>query len=527
MRKTLFLSELLRQTAYNKPHDIALCHREKKVSYIELLQLVKYISYNILTSNKAGLNIVVCLPKSIETIAILLATLEAKHVAVPINYNDPLDRISIIIQSTQASIVFCTASLLKYMVIHKSKYKHIRVAICLEKYWVSDLPPIAPFKIYSMSKFIDNKIEILSKKKPLTNSSKCSSAYVLHTSGSTGLPKGILLSHNNILNFVSWINKELKLSPYDRILSLSPLTFDISLFDIFSSIAEGASIYLIDDKELLVASKILQTIHRYSITTIYTTPTLYSLLFEYGYYIKYDLSSIKNILCAGEVLSGNTADLLISIFPNASIYNLYGPTETNVCSFYKLNNQKKYSSKKVPIGNVCAGYKAKLSMPKDFTDSKKNKKIRLLHVGGPGVMQGYFINNKVIKNENYYYNTGDLVEVKNKLLYFYGRIDSKKKWRGNLIDLVGINTIIEKLPQIKKSVLLFLKKEDKLICFIKKTKIVKEKTIMDHCKKFLPSYSIPSKVIEINEFPLLSTGKLDMLALEKYYIDESNSNIPN
>lgn len=530
-RKTS-IPKALKNIADKRPFKMALYHREETISYIGFFRLVQNISSNILSSPMTGTNVAVCLPKAINTTAILFGILEANLTVVPINHDDPFLRILTILKNTRSSVLFCNKKILEFLISYKTDF--IKTVVCLENNRDSYKNP--PFKIYSWQEFFFNQTlnqanqKNRNKKFISTKNCRDSHAYILHTSGSTGIPKGIVLSHQNILNFVFWISQEIKLSYNDRVISLSPFTFDIFFFDLFASIKQGSSIYLIDDKELMSASKILSLLSQHSITTIYTTPTIYSLLIEYGFPEKYNLSSLKNVLCAGEVLSGKLAESLKNIFPKASIYNLYGPTETNVCTFYKLDHREKYSSKEVPIGKVCAGYVAKLNPTSEFLEKEiKNEKVSLLNVKGPGLMKGYLANNTTDKKgfslENNkkdilgYYNTGDLVKEEKGLLYFCGRLDSKKKRHGNLIDLDGISTIIEKFISIEKSVTIFMDKNNKIISFIKKAKHtqIDIDLLLNHCRKFLPKYSIPSLVVEIDKFPLLPNGKIDLISLEEHF----------
>jgi len=338
---------------------------------------------------------------------------------------------------------------------------------------------------------------------------------IIFTSGSTGKPKGIKISHQNILCFVNWCCDNFKFKKSDKFCSIAPLHFDLSVFDIYVPMMLGSTIYLFDNEEIKNPRLITQRIDSHNINVTYTTPTLYNLLFTYGKIKKRSLQTIHTKIFAGEVMPLNLLSQMKTKVPQSRYFNFYGPTETNVCTWYDATNIEDTVDNKLPIGHPCPYATIKI-------------KDGELLISGDSVFLGYYNDEKKTAKlletigAKKWYHTGDKVsENNNRELLFSGRIDRMIKLRGFRIELDEIEYVISEHTSIVSNAVIDIKdqsEEHKIIAFInteEKSDIVVSK-LQEFCSNQLPHYMVPSKFIVIDQLPITTNGKVDYKKLKTW-----------
>ena len=332
--------------------------------------------------------------------------------------------------------------------------------------------------------------------------------YIIFTSGTTSKQKGVIISEDSYLEYISWTSKEF--SEFSNLKSLvltSELNFDITFGDIAFALFSNCKIVIPNNNTNIF--EIIQLIDKYKIEVMYTVPNLFKLLFLV--LKEYPISgTIKLFISGGEALNKQICVDAKNLFPKSSFYNVYGPTECTInITSYKVNLEEIKNKKVVPIGKVFPHLYWKV-IPTEI-----DKSIGELMVGGGQLMQGY-INKEydfLINDKKKYYNTGDLVRIENDLIYWLARNDSMIKKKGLRIYTTEIDEVVENknIKTISKTVLI----DDNLILFYKGN--VKVEKIFQSIKENLPSYMHPTKIINVKEFPLGPTGKIDLKKLKMDY----------
>ena len=355
-------------------------------------------------------------------------------------------------------------------------------------------------------------------------------AYILYTSGSTGIPKGVMISHRNSLTFAEWAAAAAGLSDEDRVCSPAPLHFDLSVFDIFSTCRAGACMAVLPEGAATFPVSIAQWLEQERISAWYSVPTVLTLLASYGSLRKFDLSQLRTVIFAGEVFPPKHLARLMEELPHPRYLNWYGPTETNVCTAFEVPAGDAGAGP-APIGKACANTEV-------FAVTSEGRRVSQpgetgeLYVRGPSLMRGYWgqpakTREVLVQNpfrseyEEIVYRTGDLVSLDPAGNYSYvGRRDSMVKIRGYRVELGEVEAALYRHPAIREAAVLPVPDEllgsrlRAVVIADDAGKLVRQ-SVLDHCRQWLPSYMVPD-VLEFREaLPRTSTGKVDRVGLAR------------
>lgn len=346
-------------------------------------------------------------------------------------------------------------------------------------------------------------------------------AYILYTSGSTGKPKGVMLSHRNAVSFVDWCTEAFDPSQKDRFSSHAPFHFDLSILDIYVPIKHGATLVLISEEIGKDPIRLAATISEKQISSWYSTPSILSLLTEYGKLEKFDFSSLRTVLFAGEVFPIKHLRNLKAILPGPRYFNLYGPTETNVCTYFEVPAEiPQEQIRPFPIGKACSHYRIKVIdlQGQEVPMGEEGE----LCAAGNGVMQGYWnlpertANAFLIDTSGHsWYKTGDIVVELDDGNYIYvGRRDRMVKKRGYRVELGEIEAGLYRHPAIKEAAVVALPDEGEglrikafLACQEERRPSLIE--LKRFCKENLPAYMAPDLFSFQESLPKTSTDKTD------------------
>lgn len=351
-------------------------------------------------------------------------------------------------------------------------------------------------------------------------------AYILYTSGSTGQPKGVMLSHLNALTYVRWCHQYFGGTSEDVFSNHAPLHFDLTILDIFAAAMAAARLVVVPPEISVFPSQLAGFIERHGITVWYSVPSVLSMLVVHGGLTTGRLPSIRHMIFAGEVFPTKHLRELMRLVPHANFTNLYGPTETNVCTYYAVPPIPDGQVDPIPIGRAIDDVEV-LALTEDGRRAEQGE-VGELYVRGTTVAYGYwadpertargFLANPLAPTQDRVYRTGDLVRQDADGNYFFlGRRDHQIKSRGYRIELGEIEAALYAHPAVAECAATPV--PDELIGarieahVVLRDESVTEADLVRCCAQRLPKYMIPEMFVIRQELPKTSTGKIDRSAL--------------
>ncbi len=358
----------------------------------------------------------------------------------------------------------------------------------------------------------------------LNNVSEANPAYIMFTSGSTGIPKGVLISHRSLLNFIKWGKTTYHLQDDDVMTNVNPIYFDNSVFDFYCSVFNGITMAAFSKDVVGSPKEMLQIIHELQCTFWFSVPSMLIYLTNLKLLTQEILKSIRIFSFGGEGYPKELFRKLYNIYSEkADFYNVYGPTEgTCICSAYKVQKEDVEKEGLLPLGEIAANFDYSI-----LNECGEEAQRGELCLRGSQLALGYY--NDLERTQEAFvqyekanayhckmYRTGDLVERKEGKLYFLGRTDNQIKHMGYRIELEEIENNLIKIEGIKQcAVIHTLSKNNlsKLIAFVAMDQKVTEQEMRGKLQNFLPGYMIPNQICFMDELPKNMNGKVDRQAL--------------
>jgi amino acid adenylation domain-containing protein len=494
------LDRLVTPWAERAPDRVAVDGADEAITYGELDRLANRFA-RVFRANglKPGERVGVHLPRSGRAIAAMLGALRAGAVYVPLDPGSPPTRMGLIAQDCGLHHVVISPSLL-------ASWAAAGVCGAIEHFFLSaaggpiDVP--ASTRTHAWS-----EVEIANPAptEP-AGSSPDDLAYLLYTSGSTGVPKGVMLSHRNALAFVDWAADQISLNDGDRVASVAPFHFDLSVFDIWSSLSRGATIVVVDEATVVSGRRMLDRIHAKAINVWYSVPSALVLMLESGGLAERGAPSLRVVFFAGEVFALKHLRSTMAALPKARFFNLFGPTETNVCLAYEVTAPPPPDAPAIPIGCASCGDVISILDPEGHV--LPAGEVGELFVDGPTVMLGYWDGGRRTAPKRPY-ATGDLVSrrLDGELMY-HGRRDHMVKIHGFRVELGEVEAALHDHRCIQEAVV-FAVEQQLVAVAVPSDPTVSVLDIKRHCAARLPRYMIPSDVRLVEQLPRTSNGKAD------------------
>ena len=514
----------------NFGEKIALIHDEKKVSFLELRNQAEKLAAQLFYKFSNDGEMPTGLPKVFglltlpgdSRITAILGLLKLGCAYLPLDLTIPAERMTAMLQDAGV----------KYVI-----YDTDQTETALQKI-VNISPEISPMNIN----------DLLQKKCLARSKTSMKAAIeddnplvcVLHTSGSTGVPKGVPLYTRNILNRLTWQWNEVPFDEEDIGCHKTSLLFVDSVNEILSCLLKGVPIVILGKSETTQPEPFVRSIHHFKISRIVLVPSHLNMLIEHLQATR-DLeavSSLRTVISSGEELSLKLANQFFSVFPSTSVlYNFYGSTETTGdITYQKWDSSKDFDSYSLngvmtlghPIYNTC------IMILDDHGNLCKEPEIGYIYAGGQNVVSSYldstgidatiFVHNSINgkARNDVLYKMGDLGVIKEGKLYHQGRCDSQVKVRGHRVDLQEIKQVVEAVPGVESCMVLPYKDPHGYIVPVafyigkQNSKDIGLRIKLE-CEKQLPSYAVP-RYMFLRTFPLqMQTGKVDRQRLLQLY----------
>ena len=512
------LSQLLDRAAARRPdHPAVEDERGRSLTYAALLRdadrlATRLARWGVGRGDRVGL----LLPKGLEAVAAIHGILRAGAAYVPVDPSAPARRGAGIFASGGVKAVVVDAEL----------------APSLRDAWagpgpaprlivVGDDPDLDPADADWDEVMDDDAPAPLALRR-----SPHDLAYILFTSGSTGQPKGVMLTHQNAYTFLDWCDQTLDLRAGDRFASHAPFHFDLSIFDLFASCRHAATLVLVGEPLGKDPARLGAFLGDRRIDVWYSAPSILALLARQGGLDRPEATAPRLVLFAGEVFPIAPLRALRSLWPNATMWNLYGPTETNVCTAFPIPETiAAERTEPFPIGTVCPPMRARVvdEQGRDVAPGA----IGELVIAGPGVMRGYFGQPELTAHAFFrdaqgaaWYRTGDLVADEGGGCHvFHGRRDRMVKKRGYRIELGEIEAALYRHDGVERAAVV-AKADDSgvsIAAFVAMKPAYKGSIIAmkRHCTIYLPHYMVPDSITFLSNLPTTSTDKVDYQGLKQ------------
>ncbi|ASJ53861.1 hypothetical protein BP422_10085 [Brevibacillus formosus] len=501
------------------PDQIALVFEGRSLTYKQINeqsnQLAAFLTQIIGQEQREPIG--VYLPKGIEMVIALLGILKSGRPYIPLDVDFPNERIAYMIRHSQLKTVLSEKGFIP--TLEEIAETHLETIVDVSG-------DVLLAETTGHLRYYGNS-HIRKQSTDTVDGSESELMYVIYTSGSTGTPKGVMVTQQNVINYLLWSQQQFRLGPAHNMMLVTSISFDISVFEMFGCLASGATLHIVSPERLRDPALLFSYLAENRINVWHSVPTLIS-QFILGF-AQQDgqqlscLQQFETILIGGEAWSPMLAKEIRSYFPNAKLYNMYGPTEATIwATCYEVESDLKGKSI-VPLGQPILNNQIYI-LDKDGNLCGTGVSGEIC-ISGAGVTPGYFRDREKTAQafrshpftDQIVYHTGDLGKYgMDGQIEYISRNDGMVKVRGYRIETGEIEHKIEAMPGIKSVVVVAVKESEsnKLICYYTSTRDIGVPEFQGSLCQLLPSYMIPARFVRLEAMPVTSNQKIDRKTLQ-------------
>ena len=503
----LFIHELFAAQAAQRPEAVAVVFENEQLTYEELNRRANQLAHH-LQGLGVGPEVVVgiCVERSVEMVVALLGTLKAGGTYLPLDPAYPPDRLSFMLADAGV----------RFIISHQSVE--------------AMLPALLPDSTINVLSLYAEWASVAAQPAtaPGVQVSPENLAYILYTSGSTGQPKGVMISQGAISNHMQWMAEQLPLGAGDAVLQKTPFSFDASVWEFWAPLLAGARLVLARPGGHQEAAYLLEVMEREGVTRLQGVPTLLRMLVSEGGLER--CKQLREVFSGGEVLGRELAESILQAHSEVKLYNLYGPTEATIdTTWQEAERDRAETSEEVGIGRPITN--AQVYVLDAQLQTVPVGVVGELYIGGAGLARGY-LNRPTLTAERFVphpysaepgarlYRTGDMVRwLEGVKLAYVGRVDEQVKLRGFRVELSEIEVVLRAHASVKECKVLV--KADhvggqQLVGYILSAHDERQASgaeLREYLRDRLPEYMVPTVYMIMEKWPLTPSGKVDVRAL--------------